>query len=126
MKTAALHFLGYYPKVKYERLGNSLPADMSDLGVLDIGSNAGLYPIEIKQRNGALLPSIDVNEHYLRQARLCAEVTGLDISFECLSMWDVGVLQELFDRVIFLGLLPPATSATRTMRRTGGCQSSVR
>src|ERR1700712_5294 len=77
LQTAPQHFLGDYPEVKYDRFRNALPADMSGLSVLDIGCNAGFYSLEMKRRNASRVLGIDTDEHYLRQAKLCAEVTGL-------------------------------------------------
>ena len=104
LETAPQHFLGDYPEVKYERFRDALPADMSGLSVLDIGCNAGFYSLEMKQRNASRVLGIDTDEHYLRQARLCAEVTGLKVSFERMSVWEVGDLKEKFDLVIFMGV----------------------
>ena len=50
VKTAPDHFLGEYPEVKFRHFRNLLPADMTGLSVLDIGYNAGFYPLEVKHR----------------------------------------------------------------------------
>lgn len=42
---------------------------------------------------------------YLAQARFAAEVAGLDIAFERLSVYDVARLGETFDIVLFMGVL---------------------
>ena len=41
VQTAPEHFLGDYPRVKWERFQDSLPADLSGKTVLDIGCNGG-------------------------------------------------------------------------------------
>ena len=38
--TAPGHFLGDYPRVKFNRFATALPADLSGRSVLDIGCNA--------------------------------------------------------------------------------------
>ena len=48
--TAPNHFLGDYPRVKWRRFADALPADLSGRTVLDIGCNAGFYSIEMKRR----------------------------------------------------------------------------
>lgn len=103
--TAPDHFLGDYPQVKYERFRTTLPADMSGLTVLDIGCNAGFYSLELKRRGAERVLGIDTDSRYLAQARFAAEVSGLDVQFERMPVWDVAALQERFDLVIFMGVL---------------------
>lgn len=103
--TAPDHFLGDYPAVKWRRFAHAIPADLSGLGVLDIGCNGGFYAIEMKRRGAARVVGIDSDEGYLAQARFAAEVTGHAIEFRRLSVYDVGALGERFDIVLFLGVL---------------------
>lgn len=105
IETAREHFLGDYPEVKYAHFRNVLPADMTGMTVLDIGCNAGFYSLEMKRRGAARVLGVDTEEHYLRQARFAAEVTGLEVEFRRLAVWDVGSLGETFDLVIFMGVL---------------------
>ncbi len=104
LETAPQHFLGDYPAIKYRHFRDALPADMTGLSVLDIGCNAGFYSFEMKRRGAERVLGIDTDETYLRQARFCAEMTGLDVSFERMPVWDVGALGERFDLVIFMGV----------------------
>ena len=48
---------------------------------------------------------IDTDEGYLRQARFAAELTGVDVEFRRMGVWDVAALGERFDVVIFMGVL---------------------
>ncbi len=105
VQTAPQHFLGDYPAVKYRHFRTSLPADMTGLSVLDIGCNGGFYSLEMKRRGAARVLGIDTDERYLKQARFAAEVTGLDVQFDRLPVWDVAALGERFDLVIFMGVL---------------------
>ncbi|MBV8493561.1 MAG: TIGR04290 family methyltransferase [Alphaproteobacteria bacterium] len=105
IKTAPDHFLGDYPAVKWRRFADAIPHDLSGKTVLDIGCNAGFYSLEMKRRGAARVLAIDYDEGYLRQARFAAEVTGLDIEFRQLSVYDIGALGERFDLVLFLGVL---------------------
>jgi len=105
VKTAPDHFLGDYPAVKWRHFANAIPADLSGKSVLDIGCNAGFYSLEMKRRGAARVLAIDYDEGYLQQARFAAEVSGLDIEFAQLSVYDVGALGERFDLVLFLGVL---------------------
>jgi tRNA (mo5U34)-methyltransferase len=59
----------------------------------------------MKRRGAARVVGIDYDEDYLAQARFAAQVTGLEIEFRRLSVYDVGSLGERFDIVIFMGVL---------------------
>ena len=103
--TAPDHFLGDYPGVKFRRFADALPADLTGKSVLDIGCNGGFYAIEMKRRGAARVLGVDFDEDYLAQARFAAAVTGQDIEFAKLSVYDLGALGERFDLVIFMGVL---------------------
>jgi tRNA (mo5U34)-methyltransferase len=105
VKTAPDHFLGDYPAVKWRCFKSALPADLRGRTVLDIGCNAGFYSIEMKRRGAARVVAIDFDQDYLEQARFAAEVSGVDLEFRELSVYDVGTLGERFDIVLFLGVL---------------------
>lgn len=103
--TAPDHFLGDYPRVKWQRFAHAIPADLSGQSVLDIGCNAGFYSLEMKRRGASKVLGIDHDEDYLQQARFAASVAALDIRFINLSVYDVAVLNERFDLVLFMGVL---------------------
>ena len=105
VRTAPNHFLYDYPANKFRRFAHAIPADLTGKTVLDIGCNAGFYSMEMKRRGAARVLGIDSDDRYLAQARLAAEVTGLEAEFRNLSVYDVGALGERFDLVIFMGVL---------------------
>jgi tRNA (mo5U34)-methyltransferase len=105
VQTAPHHFLGDYPAVKWRRFEGALPLDMHGMTVLDIGCNAGFYSIEMKRRGAERVVAIDSDKDYLDQGRFAAEVSGVDLEFRELSVYDVGTLGERFDLVLFLGVL---------------------
>src|SRR5512144_2273821 len=100
VKTAPQHFLGDYPSVVWRGIASSIPQDLSGRTVLDIGCNAGFYSIEMKRRGAARVVGLDTSDRYLRQARLAAEVCGVDIEFRKLSVYDVAKLGERFAIVL--------------------------
>jgi tRNA (mo5U34)-methyltransferase len=73
--------------------------------VLDIGCNGGFYSIEMKRRGAGRVVGIDFDPRYLAQARLAAQVTGYNIEFHEMSVYDVARLGEQFDVVLFMGVL---------------------
>lgn len=103
--TAPHHFLGDYPRIKWERFAHAIPGDLSGKTVLDIGCNAGFYAIEMKRRGASRVLAVDSDPQYLEQGRFAAEVLGVDIEFRELSVYDVGELGERFDVVLFMGVL---------------------
>jgi tRNA (mo5U34)-methyltransferase len=103
--TAPDHFLGDYPRCKWERFSASIPADLSGCTVLDIGCNAGFYSIEMKRRGAARVVAVDFDRRYLAQAKLAAEILDMNIEFQLLSVYELSRLREKFDLVLFLGVL---------------------
>jgi tRNA (mo5U34)-methyltransferase len=105
VSTAPDHFLGDYPRFKWEGFKQVIPDDLEGRSVLDVGCNAGFYSLEMKRRNAGRVVGIDSDPLYLRQARFAAEQSGLEVEFRQLSVYEVGKLQESFDLVIFMGVL---------------------
>ena len=105
VQTAPNHFLGDYPQTKFHRFAHAIPQDLSGKTVLDIGCNAGFYSIEMKRRGADRVLGIDFDDDYLAQARFAAEVSGFEIEFAKLSVYDLPSLREQFDVVIFMGVL---------------------
>lgn len=104
VQTAPHHFLGDYPRVKWERFAGSLPSDLRGKTVLDIGCNAGFYSIEMKRRGASRVLGIDSDQTYLAQAVFAAQVCQADIEFRKLSVYNVSALKEKFDLVLFMGV----------------------
>jgi tRNA (mo5U34)-methyltransferase len=103
--TAPNHFLGDYPAIKWRNFAHALPTNLRGRTVLDIGCNAGFYSIEMKRRGADRVVGVDFDETYLAQARFAAEVSGVEIEFRQLSVYDVAALGERFDLVLFMGVL---------------------
>ena len=105
VQTAPSHFLGDYPNVKWRSFAHAIPKDLRGKSVLDIGCNGGFYSIEMKRRGADRVVGIDSDDRYLAQARFAAEVSGTQIDFHRMSVYEVGSLAEKFDLVLFLGVL---------------------
>jgi tRNA (mo5U34)-methyltransferase len=104
-QTAPDHFLGDFPAFKWRELAPHLPEDLRGWRALDIGCNAGFYSFELARR-GAVVTGIDINPHYLRQARWAAGQFGLEgrIAFEQMPVYDLAHLEESYDLVLFMGV----------------------
>jgi tRNA (mo5U34)-methyltransferase len=105
IETAPDHPLGDYPSIKWRHFKPAIADKVCGRSVLDIGCNAGFYSIEIKRLGAARVCGIDFDDRYLAQARLAANVSGEDIEFRKLSVYDLAELEERFDVVLFMGVL---------------------
>jgi tRNA (mo5U34)-methyltransferase len=103
--TAPDHFLGDFPTVKWQRFAHAIPARLDGKSVLDIGCNAGFYCFEMKRRGARRVVGIDSEPGYLDQARFAARVSGLEVEFRELSVYEVARLAERFDLVLFMGVI---------------------
>ena len=104
-ETAPTHFLGDFPRYKWQALSPHLPARLDGWTALDIGCNAGYYSFELARR-GARVTGIDVDPHYLRQAEWAAHQLDLegDIEFRQMQVYDLAGEKETYDLVLFMGV----------------------
>jgi tRNA (mo5U34)-methyltransferase len=104
-QTAPNHFLGDFPRYKWLRLAPHLPPRLDGWTALDIGCNAGYYSFELVRR-GARVTGIDVDPHYLAQARWAAKEFGLQssVEFREMQVYDLARVEEKFDLVLFMGV----------------------
>jgi tRNA (mo5U34)-methyltransferase len=105
-QTAPDHPLGDFPAYKWRELAPCIPADLTGARALDIGCNAGYYSFQLASR-GAQVLALDVDEHYLGQARWAAE--RLDphgrVTFRQGQVYDLADETEPFELILFLGVL---------------------
>lgn len=104
-QTAPEHFLGDFPAFKWRELAPHLPADLRGWSALDIGCNAGFYSFELAKR-GANVTGIDLDPHYLAQARWAARHYGLEqqVTFKHMQVYDLAHTAESYDLVLFMGV----------------------
>lgn len=104
-ETAPDHDLGDFPRFKWEEIKRDIPEDLSGWKVLDIGCNAGFYSLELAKR-GADVLGIDLDEHYLRQARAVAKEWDLEdrLSYRLMQVYDLADHRDSYDLVWFMGV----------------------
>jgi tRNA (mo5U34)-methyltransferase len=125
-ETAPAHFLGDFPRYKWQVLGPHLPDRLDGWTALDIGCNAGYYSFELVRR-GASVTAIDVDPHYLRQAEWAARQLGMEsaIEFRQMQVYDLASTDESYDLVLFMGvfyhLRYPLLALDIVARRTRRC-----
>jgi tRNA (mo5U34)-methyltransferase len=105
-QTAPGHWLGDFPRSKWERIRPCIPHDLLGWTVLDIGCNAGFYSIELARR-GALVTGVDVDPRYLRQAEWALAQFGVEhqVTLRQASVYDLAREEEPYDLVWFMGVL---------------------
>jgi len=105
-QTAPGHSLGDFPAFKWVQISPHIPQDLSGWRVLDIGCNAGFYSFQLAGR-GASVSAIDVDPHYLRQARWAARQYRLEdrIEFRQMQIYDLVREPARYDLVWFMGVL---------------------
>lgn len=106
VQTAPDHFLGDFPRFKWEQIAPHVPEDLDGWSALDVGCNAGFYTFELARR-GATVTGMDHDERYLAQARWAAERLGLEdrVRFRRGEVYDLGRSGERYDLVLFMGVL---------------------
>lgn len=104
-QTAPNHELGDFPSNKWRQIEPFIPVDLAGWKVIDIGCNAGFYSLELARR-GASVTAIDIDEHYLRQARWAAQQCGLEnrIVFRRMQVYELARQPERYDLVWFMGV----------------------
>lgn len=104
-QTAPGHKLGDFPRFKWQQIAPHLPEDLSGWKALDIGCNAGFYSFELARR-GAEVTGMDVDRHYLRQAKWAAKKLRLEerTVFKQMSVYDLAVMDEKYDLIFFMGV----------------------
>jgi tRNA (mo5U34)-methyltransferase len=103
VQTCPEHWAGDFPRCKWLEFEGHLPGDLTGWRVLDIGCNAGFYSFELGKR-GAEVLGIDIDPHYLAQARWAAERFGLsNVRFARRQLYELDIT-ERFDLILFMGV----------------------
>ena len=104
-ETVPDHPLGDFPAFKWRDIAPHIPRDLTAWSALDIGCNAGFYSLELAQR-GAHVVALDVDPHFLRQARWAFDQFpfGNRIEIRQSQVYDVARWNERFDLILFMGV----------------------
>src|SRR5690625_5112311 len=105
-QTAPNHFLGDFPKIKWQQLSPELPKDLTGRTALDIDCNAGFYSLELARR-GAEVTAIDLDPVYLEQTQWVLEQCRRSVREELEQMQAYVLAHEEHpnDIVQFMGVL---------------------
>jgi len=89
----------------WKLIERAIPADLRGASVLDVGTNAGYFALQMKARGAGRVVGLESIDDYLRQAEFCRKVWNADIQYIPIDAHDVGSLREEFDLVVFTGIL---------------------
>lgn len=105
LQTMPNHHFGDFPACKWAQFRDALPQDLTGWSALDIGCNAGFYTFELARR-GARVCGLDLNPHYLRQARWAANELGMagQVEFLQAQIYDLARSGRRFDLILFMGV----------------------
>lgn len=105
VQTNPNHYFGDFPKFKWDDIKKHIPRNLEGWSALDIGCNAGFYSFELARR-GANVLGIDLDPHYLKQAKWAAREMGLTdkVTFKQMQVYDIAKLKRNFDIIIFMGV----------------------
>jgi tRNA (mo5U34)-methyltransferase len=105
-QTAPDHPLGDFPGFKWAEIAPHLPDDLDGWTALDIGCNAGYYTFRLAAR-GARVTGLEIDEHYLDQARWAARQFDVEdrVEFRHGTVYDLARTRERWDLVLFMGVL---------------------
>lgn len=105
-RSAPGHPLGDFPNLKWQQIEAHVPQSLDGWRALDIGCNAGFYSFALAAR-GADVTGLELDEHYLRQARWAVgrfpDLRG-SVQFRKGSVYDLARMEERFDLVLFMGV----------------------
>jgi tRNA (mo5U34)-methyltransferase len=93
------------------------PRDFSDKTVLDVGCNAGYYGFVAKSRGASRVTGVELDPHFVRQARYLATLLGLDVDFLHDDVHNVHTGLGIFDIIICSGLMYHITDPTNVLAR---------
>ena len=105
-QTAPDHPLGDFPAFKWGEIAPHVPDDLTGWTALDIGCNAGFYTFELARR-GAEVTGLELDRHYLAQARWAARQFELEdhVEFRQGTVYDLARTDDRWDLVLFMGVL---------------------
>ncbi|MGI8739940.1 MAG: TIGR04290 family methyltransferase [Gammaproteobacteria bacterium] len=104
-QTAPEHPLGDFPAFKWAAIAPHIPDELHGWRVLDVGCNAGFYSIELARR-GARVTAVDIDPHYLDQARWAARQCSVHdaITFRQQPVYALAHEPASYDLVWFMGV----------------------
>lgn len=116
-----------YHEQVWQRFGPALPDDLHGASVLDVGSNAGFFSLQLKLRGAGRVLGIELIDLYLKQADTIKKWWGKDdIEYRPGDAHDLDRLDEKFDLIVFAGILYHLKNPLYVLEQIGRlCQDAV-
>jgi len=110
----------------WRRIEPTLPADLGGASVLDVGTNAGYFPIQTKRRGAGRVVGIESVDDYLRQAEICRRIWNVEVEVLPIDAHQLDRVQEQFDLVVFTGILYHLKNPLHVLEQVGRlCRDAV-
>jgi tRNA (mo5U34)-methyltransferase len=95
-----------FHEMVWEKFSKVFPKNMKGVTVLDIGTNAGYFPIEFKKRGAGKVVGMEFVEEFIKQAEEIKRIYDLkDVEYLKLDAHEVDKVKGFFDVVVFTGIL---------------------
>lgn len=95
-----------FHEMVWEKFKPIFPNKLNGASVLDIGTNAGYFPIEFKKIGAGYTVGLEFIDEFIDQARKIKKIYGLtNIDYFKMDAHEVYKLKGKFDIVIFTGIL---------------------
>jgi tRNA (mo5U34)-methyltransferase len=92
-------------ELAWAEFAKAVPKSLSGRSVLDVGTNAGYFALQTKLRSARHVVGTEFVPIYLEQAREISRIWGVDIEYHLMDAHDICKLDQVFDLVVFAGIL---------------------
>ena len=116
-----------YHEQVWRRFRPAIPDDVHGASVLDVGSNAGFFSLQLKLRGAGRVLGIELIDLYLQQADTIKKWWGMDdIEYRPGDAHELDHLNERFDLIVFAGILYHLKNPLSVLEQVGRvCQDAV-
>jgi tRNA (mo5U34)-methyltransferase len=103
----------------WRRFHPAFPADLHGASVLDVGSNAGFFSLQLKLLGAGRVLGIELIDMYVKQADTIKQWWGVDIENRLGDAHEIDRLDEQFDLVMFAGILYHLKNPVHVLEQVG-------
>ncbi len=115
----------YHERV-WRRFRTAFPNDLHGASVLDVGSNAGYFSLQMKLLGAGRVLGIELIDMYLKQAEIIRQWWGLDIEYRSGDAHEISRIEEQLDLVVFAGILYHLKNPLYVLEQVGRvCRDAV-
>lgn len=94
-----------FHEMVWDRLKLAFPRDLKGASALDIGTNAGYFPIQLKRLGAGKIVGLEFEPEFLSQANEIKKIYGLDnVTYKNIDAHELVQFNESFDITVFTGI----------------------